>query len=652
MKLFNIIKKNFKLLLRNKSSALVILLGPLLIILLISLAFNDIGSDYILTLGVYSPGYTNATETFITGLEENYEINRFEDNSTCIDSVKKGITNACLLFPGNLILDDETQDEIFIYVDQSRINIIDAIINRISSIIGVSSEATSKDLTATLLTTITLTKTELESNLFRAINIKQNTDTLITDTTTIKSGVDSMDLDMGDVDLDDIGDDIDTLYSRANSIKNDALDAIEDALDIIEKELGVNYTKYEDLNSTYAEIESKNINSSYRDIISSLDDAAEDIEDVASKLSTARTKRSNTLTKIDAVKTNLNSIKSDISELKSSLESISESISSIKVMSAESIVNPITTTIKPISSSTNKGSFMLPYLIILIVMFIGIMLSGTSIIIDKMSPAAFRTFTAPTKDSTYLVAYYLTNIIILLFQLLIIGGIAFFFLKLDLGSNLPLTSLIIFLASSLFIFVGMAFGYLLKSQEAVTISSLSISSVLLFVSNLVIPLESTPLIVQTIAGYNPYVMLSEALKKVMFFNVHWLEVFNSLGLILVYILVVFILILIIQKLSKIIYFKKIPLHKKSKSLELGQNDVFRLSNGKILRNKRDLLKFLENCSNSEFQEYVDHKQNKFSQWIKDVLGDKRLARKIRKLTDKEKIIKILEENIAKGIINR
>ena len=356
MKLFNIIKKNFKLLFRNKSSAIVILLGPLFIILIVGLAFTNIGNDYALTLGIYSPSYSNATNNFISGLKENYDINNFETNVSCIDSVKKGTSNACLLFPGNLVLDDETQDEISIYVDESRINIIDAIVNRISTILGVSSESTSKDLTATLLTTITLTKTELESNLFRSINIKQNTDSLISNTDTIKSDINAMDLDMGNIDLDDIDSDVDTLYSRANSVKEDALDAIEDALDTLDEAGFGNTTDYSDLNEIYADINSTSINASYQNIISSLEDATEEIEGVETKLTTARTKRSNTLTKIDTVITNLNSIKSDISELKTSLEKISDSISSIKVMSAESIVNPVTTTIKPITTNKNKGT--------------------------------------------------------------------------------------------------------------------------------------------------------------------------------------------------------------------------------------------------------------------------------------------------------
>ena len=658
MKIFSIIKKNFKILLRNKSSALIVLLGPLLIILIVGLAFSNLGSDYALKIGVYSSEYSNATDNFITSLEQSYEINKLNDNESCINSVIKGDNNACLIFPANIQLEDETQDEIQLYIDQSRINLVDAIVNRISSILGVSSESTSKDLTTSLLTAITLTKDEIEQDLLKGINIKQKTDSLISDTSSISSQVNSMDLSMGSVDIGDIDSEVDTLYSRANSIKTKALDAIDKALDILidvgySANDSANYKDYISLNSSYATIESSAINSSYNTIISSLDSATEEIEDLEDKLSSAQTKQSDTVTKLGNVKTNLESVKSDISDLKSSLEKIKDSISAIKVMNAENIINPITTTINPVATTSKKGSFLLPYLVVLVIMFIGIMLSGTSIVIDKTSPAAFRTFASPTKDSTYLFSYYLTNIIILLVQIGIIGGLAFLFMKFDFTGNIFVSALIIILASSFFILIGMGFGYLLKSQEAVTIASLSLSAILLFVSNLIIPLETTPLIIQKIAAYNPYVLLSEALKKSMIFNVKLLEIIRELGLILIYILVVIVLIFIIQKLSKIIFFKKIHLlHKRTNVEELSEENIFRLKDGKIIKDKKGLLTFLQKCDNSEYREFVNHQKNEFADWLSNSLGDKKIAKKLKKVTDKKEMIQIIEDNIAKNLINK
>ena len=62
--LWEIIKKDFKLLVRSKSSALVVLLGPLLIIFLVGLAFNT-SSMYNLKVSVYSESYSDLTNSVI-----------------------------------------------------------------------------------------------------------------------------------------------------------------------------------------------------------------------------------------------------------------------------------------------------------------------------------------------------------------------------------------------------------------------------------------------------------------------------------------------------------------------------------------------------------------------------------------------------------
>ena len=516
MKLFRIIKKNLKILLRNRSSAIVILIGPLLIVLLVALAFNNVGNSYKLTIGVYSDSYGESTESFISGLNEKYSVEKFLDNTSCINSVKIGETHSCIIFPSNIILDDELQDEVILYVDQSRMNLVDALINRISEIIGINVESASKDLTATLLDSISLTKSEVEAGLLKGVNIKQSADEMMSNSDQITADLSAMDLDMISVNTDSIKSNVQSLNSKAIDIKDKAIDAINASLEFFDSLgniSGIPTATVEDLQDDIISLNSER-NASYSTILENLETASNAIDEIENKLSIAKVKRSSIITNIDSLKSKLDTSKSEMSALKSSLETISSSINSIKVMDADRIVNPITTTIKPLSGTNQTSTFLFPYLIILVIMFIGIMLAGISIIIDKLSPSAFRTFASPTRNSFYILTYYLTNLIITFLQVLIIGGLAAYYLKIDLSLCIGSVLLLIFLASSFFILVGLCFGYLFKSQEGVTIASLSFSSVLLFVSNLIIPLESTPEIVQQISRYNPYVLLSETLNTI------------------------------------------------------------------------------------------------------------------------------------------
>ena len=69
LKLGTMIKKDLKLLIRSKTSALVVLLGPLAIILLVGLAFNS-SSLYNLRIASYSEGYSSLTDSIIESLKD------------------------------------------------------------------------------------------------------------------------------------------------------------------------------------------------------------------------------------------------------------------------------------------------------------------------------------------------------------------------------------------------------------------------------------------------------------------------------------------------------------------------------------------------------------------------------------------------------
>ena len=68
--LLTLILKNFRLLIRSRTSALIILLGPLLIIFLIGTAFNTTGLHNI-RIATYADTYNEISEGLIDDLEKN-----------------------------------------------------------------------------------------------------------------------------------------------------------------------------------------------------------------------------------------------------------------------------------------------------------------------------------------------------------------------------------------------------------------------------------------------------------------------------------------------------------------------------------------------------------------------------------------------------
>ena len=68
LNIINIILKNFKLLLRSKSSALIIVIGPLLTIFLVGIAFDHM-DKYSINVGIYLASESEFTESFILGFD-------------------------------------------------------------------------------------------------------------------------------------------------------------------------------------------------------------------------------------------------------------------------------------------------------------------------------------------------------------------------------------------------------------------------------------------------------------------------------------------------------------------------------------------------------------------------------------------------------
>ncbi|MBU4502377.1 MAG: hypothetical protein KKA79_07300, partial [Nanoarchaeota archaeon] len=122
-KLATLIFKDIKLLMRSKSSSLIIIFGPLLLIFLVGMAFNT-SSLYDLRIATYSGAYSELSNSIIEDLQdEQYSTIRTDILEDCLDGVKLGRFHACTVFSPNMAIGNEAQNIITIKVDESRMNL-------------------------------------------------------------------------------------------------------------------------------------------------------------------------------------------------------------------------------------------------------------------------------------------------------------------------------------------------------------------------------------------------------------------------------------------------------------------------------------------------------------------------------------------------
>ena len=660
MKVFKITAKNLKLLMRSKTSMFVIIFGPLIIMLLVGFAFNNPTASK-LTIGYIPRENTNLTQDFLKVLQSNpsFSLIEYQDADLCKGMIEQGKVHICIVFPENFSIENNKTNEIVFFVDQSRANFVYSIIDSVSSKISFTSSQLSYQMTNDLLSVITYTQKSNNDEIIKLIALKNSANDISTKLKDVQAKLGALDLNQVSVNTGDMSNWAENIRTDVNNLQSQGIVAANrgtqltvdlDALG----HLDANETAATNSFATDIAIDKSNINNATTkatgdiDLLNEvIDTVAVDVAALNDKLDKAKLAANDSGVQISAVQNNLNSMKADLDALKASIEKTNTQIGTLKVTSAESIVSPIKTTITPITTKVNNLNFVFPYLIILIIAFISLMLSSTIIMMEKTSKAYFRNFTTPTKDFTFIISVFFTSFFIVILQLIFILILAYYFLNTTILANVGLTILLVVFAITLFTLIGMIIGYLFNSQEAATMASISVGSVFLFLSNLILPLETMSQVIQNVSRFNPYVMCSELLKKLTLFGSQWNEVSLDFALIAAYIVVAFVLVLLIEKGSKIQYISKKPIVKQIIKKDHIVDKYFKMKSGVLIRDEKELLSELKKMSDVSYQDYVTTKKNDFESWL--LLNKSNdLAKIVGKARTRKEMIELIEKYISQA----
>ena len=445
--------------------------------------------------------------------------------------------------------------EIIFYVDFSKINLIYAVLESLSSKISEASSEISLDLTKAILQQLETTKQELYNRKPDVINLITENQQLTEKTNTIKT--------QGLAAINAIP--IDDFKTTATEIKTHILQRVSSAqseIDVIKRKidkLNINSSEKKTLNTKLSSVNTYLLN-----IYNKLEDpnnvTQSDYNKILSQVNEIDSKLSQVKTVIEQNTNSMSVLLSDsadkLNALQTSLDKIQESIEKIEVTNATTIVTPVSTNVKPIISEKTYITYLFPSLIVLVVMFISILLATTLVMMEKHSPAFFRNFITPTRNITFFLSAYFTNLIIVFIQLVIIMVISAFFFKTLILSTLPITILILFVITTLFTFIGMLIGQIFVSEETGILAAVSLSSIFLFLSNIILPIESMPDYVKEIAKYNPFVLAETLLRKSILFQATFDKIKIELGIIIIYIIILSIILLFLQYLARKHVFQK------------------------------------------------------------------------------------------------
>ena len=515
--------KNLKILIRAKGSALIVIFAPLLIILLLGLSYNTAGK-YGLTLGLVSPTISDDVAAFKQLLEaDGFTVFPYEgDSAPCLEDIKSGVVHTCILVPESLRVESNQQKEVTFYVDPSKINLVWMVQETVKEKFNLKSQELSQVLTQDILSRLMSTKDALAQHLTTIQSLKEKVSSAVTSLGTAQEKLAGMDLIPPNAAINVSST---VLLANLTGSADAALDFIQDAKSAVGS-AGIEDEAKEDeikslLNDAKKELDAiKNLaaGNSTDTLTAVLTTLEKQVEDATMKLSAAGATRDEAKNSVGEVVSVLQGVVSSLDSLYASLNEVYATLAGQKVTEAETISAPIVTKIEPVAQESTYLSYLFPALLVLIVMFSSLLLGTTLVLMEKHSPAFFRNFFLPINRATFIATTYFTNMILAFIEIVIVLGIALFFLENAIPAIFPV-ALILLIAASVFTLLGMGVGYLFVSEDTGTLASVSLGSVLLFVSGVILPLEGLSPTVREIVALNPFVIAEKMVREVFIFQV-------------------------------------------------------------------------------------------------------------------------------------
>ncbi len=537
-------KKNLTLLFRSKSSSLIVFFAPLLTILILGLSYNT-SSSYGLNIGVVAPSLSADVDGVIKTLQEqNFRVITYENKlDECVGDIKIGAVHTCLVLPESFQVDGNTPKEVVFHLDPSRINLVWMIQETLKTKIDFKAQEVSQSLAQDLLTKLQDAKTGIGDNNNQLGAIKEKSSSASGSVISAQSSLTGLDLAAPEGAYDA------AIIATTTTEIQTALDKIAEAKSELD-ELNLTAAEKEAIETALDEAgtqltsASASMNGSITALIGSLQN---DITAAKTKLAGAAEAITGSSSGLSSATTLLQETNAALDTVKSALSTLQSNLEAQKVTEPGTVTNPIVTRIEKVAKDSTLLNYTFPTLLVLVIMFTSLLLGTILVMMEKNSPAFLRNYFLPIKKTTFIISIYLTNLTLILVQLVILLGISLLFLKGSLPA-LPAIALILFISASVFTFLGMAIGYLFASEETGVLGSISAGSILLFVSGVVLPIEAISPALREIAAFNPFVLSEKIIREIFIFGSSLVEVWPDAVILVGYAIVLFLLILIVESI--------------------------------------------------------------------------------------------------------
>lgn len=552
---FTIIKKDFLRIIRSKGSSLIIIFGPLIIMLLGGLAFTSSGL-YGINVGLYEGEDSTLTDVIEAKIKEkNFDFTLESSLESCKSNVKNGVTNICVEIvkreDAPKLLEQKFGNKVIFYLDYSNVRLVWAITGIIRSVVTEESNRISRGIINKGVKNADVYLDYLEKNKERLSNIKRQEEDLKNKITATIRSIEQIETDINKIvnsDLPHIDTELDNVIESLNSFNRSSRQVISSL-----KSMG-------GAPQQQAMILEQNFNSFYSSTTNSLTLSQNEIHNLQILLNSKDGSLETIKNDLNFVLGLINSNLINIDQIQSVLDDADDSLQDFRNFNPDIVLQPIPVEYKPvsedvgeagsISSSVTYLDYLLPSLLILVIMFVGVLLSSTLIVKEKNLPVYFRNLISPTNDIVFATSIFVSSLILVLFQTSILLLIAILVFKISIAERIIEIIVLLGLISSIFVLIGMLIGYIFKSEETSTVAGVSIIILFLLFSSVILPIETLPIFIGKVTQFSPFVVSELALRKIMIFNLSFTSIFGELLLLFISIIILFSLVIVGQVIGR------------------------------------------------------------------------------------------------------
>ncbi|MGC9309241.1 MAG: ABC transporter permease [Candidatus Nanoarchaeia archaeon] len=197
------------------------------------------------------------------------------------------------------------------------------------------------------------------------------------------------------------------------------------------------------------------------------------------------------------------------------LEQTDNELEKVEEIDTEFLVRPIWTDKQPVYTETAQRDSAIAFIFPIIALFIGLMLSSTSLIYDKQSGYLTRV-KAASSPLLYILSKFIFFFILTCIEFLIIFGL---FILTGASYHFPLSLLnMLLLISIINTSIGLIIGLLADNEGIAILFSLIIAFPLMLLSGIFYPIQTMPSLIQWITNILPLQYQIEAVKTSLLFN--------------------------------------------------------------------------------------------------------------------------------------